>query len=115
MTVVQMKKTAAAKPKSRGKAPEKSKPAEVPAIVVVSAPADSIVKHESVIVKMPDSKPEPLVFVDGVERTSMSGLNPDDIAAIYVLKDKSAMVEYGERGRNGVIKIELKKANRSSL
>jgi hypothetical protein len=113
-TVVQKKKIAAAKPRSREKAGEESKPAEAPAIAV-SAPADSIVKQESVVVKIPDATPEPLVFVDGVERTSMSGLNPDDIAAIYVLKDKSAIAEYGERGRNGVVKIEMKKANRSSL
>nr|WP_199079888.1 M56 family metallopeptidase [Pedobacter sp. ASV19] len=112
-TVVQKKKIAASKPKSRDKAPEESKTVKAP-VFTASVPADSIVKQESVVVKMPDATPEPLVFVDGAERTSMSGLNPDDIAAIYVLKDKSAIAEYGERGRNGVVKIELKKPNRSA-
>jgi len=115
ITVVQKKKTVATKPKLREKAPEESKPAKMPSIVVLSDPVDSVIKQESVVVKIPEVKPEPLVFVDGVERTSMNGLNPNDIEAIHVFKDKSAMAEYGERGRNGVIKIEMKKANKSSL
>ncbi|PTT02367.1 hypothetical protein DBR11_04920 [Pedobacter sp. HMWF019] len=110
-TVVKKKKIATAKTKSRETEPEDSKSAKAPAFIT-SIPADSVVKPEQVVVKIPEEKKDPLVFVDGVEVKSMNGLNSNDIEAIHVFKDKSAMAEYGERGRNGVIKIEMKKAKR---
>jgi len=36
-------------------------------------------------------------------------INPNDIESISVLKDKSATALYGEKGKNGVILITLKK------
>ncbi len=50
----------------------------------------------------------PLVIVDGVQRSNMSRLNPDDIESISVLKDASAAI-YGARAANGVILITTKR------
>jgi len=58
-------------------------------------------------------KPEPLVYLDGKEITMaiLSGINTNSIEAINVLKNESAITAYGERGRNGVVEITLKKQN----
>ena len=50
----------------------------------------------------------PLIIIDGVERSNMSRLNPEDIENISVLKDASAAI-YGARAANGVILITTKK------
>src|SRR5690606_8024337 len=49
----------------------------------------------------------PLIIVDGVPRSLMSRLNPEDIESISVLKDASAAI-YGARAANGVILITTK-------
>lgn len=51
---------------------------------------------------------EPLVQVDGVER-SMSDIDYNDIESITVLKDASATAVFGVRGANGVILITTKR------
>lgn len=51
---------------------------------------------------------QPLVLVDGVER-SFSQIAPDDIESISVLKDASATAVYGVRGANGVLLITTKR------
>jgi TonB-linked SusC/RagA family outer membrane protein len=53
---------------------------------------------------------QPLVMVDGVER-SFSQIAPDDIETISVLKDASATAVYGVRGANGVILITTKRGS----
>ncbi|HEX4374356.1 MAG TPA: hypothetical protein VHZ50_13730, partial [Puia sp.] len=52
-----------------------------------------------------------LFIVDDKEVDSlyMSKLNPIDIESITVLKNSSAITQYGEKGRNGVIIITTKK------
>lgn len=50
----------------------------------------------------------PLIVVDGVPRSLMSRLNPEDIESISVLKDASAAI-YGARAANGVILITTKR------
>lgn len=50
----------------------------------------------------------PLIIIDGVERSLIGRLNPDDIESISVLKDASAAI-YGARGGNGVILVTTKK------
>jgi hypothetical protein len=56
-----------------------------------------------------DSKP--LYLVDGKEVTEkiIAEIKPDDVESINVLKDLSATKKYGEKGKNGVIEIFLKK------
>lgn len=51
----------------------------------------------------------PLIVLDGVPYNgSISDINPNDIAAITVLKDASSTAIYGSRGANGVILISSK-------
>ena len=53
---------------------------------------------------------EPLVIIDGkeaMEKDALSKLAPDHIKSISVLKDKSAQVLYGDKGKNGVIIVEM--------
>ena len=51
----------------------------------------------------------PLIIVDGNElEGSLNSLNPKTIASITVLKDKSTIEQYGEKGKNGVIIITTK-------
>jgi len=51
---------------------------------------------------------DPLVLVDGVER-SFSGVNPNDVESIEVLKDAASTAIYGSRASNGVVLITTKK------
>lgn len=51
---------------------------------------------------------DPLILVDGVEMTDISGISPRDVGSIEVLKDGSSSI-YGVRGANGVILITTKR------
>lgn len=51
----------------------------------------------------------PLIIVDGVERQSMSQIDPNEVGSISVLKDASSTAVYGVRGANGVILITTKR------
>lgn len=56
-------------------------------------------------------KDDPLVIIDGqeVDEGSMQKIDPDLIESISVFKGKEAIEKYREKGKNGVIVIELKK------
>lgn len=56
-------------------------------------------------------KHNPLYIVEGKEMTEqfIRDLKPEDVDSITVLKDKSATEKYGEKGKNGVLEIKLKK------
>ncbi|MEM9259491.1 MAG: SusC/RagA family TonB-linked outer membrane protein, partial [Bacteroidota bacterium] len=49
------------------------------------------------------------LFTGGYQFSSLSDINPADIASIQVLKDASATAIYGSRGANGVILINTKR------
>lgn len=51
----------------------------------------------------------PLYVVDGVPIDNLSGINPNDIASIDVLKDAASAAIYGSRGSNGVVLITTKR------
>jgi TonB-linked SusC/RagA family outer membrane protein len=51
-----------------------------------------------------------LVIIDGVERSGLESINPNDIENISVLKDASAAI-YGSRAANGVILVTTKRGN----
>ena len=58
---------------------------------------------------------EPLYIVDGSPfapgpNGALTGLNPQDIDTIKVLKDPADLTMYGVRGANGVIVIKTKKS-----
>lgn len=57
---------------------------------------------------------DPLYVIDGIVRESgLTGLNPEDIQSMQILKDASSTAIYGSRGANGVVLITTKtgKAN----
>ncbi|SJN28570.1 TonB-dependent receptor plug domain-containing protein [Sphingobacterium sp. JB170] len=56
---------------------------------------------------------DPLVLVDGVER-SFSGVNPNDVESIEVLKDAASTAIYGSRASNGVVLSTTKNGKKSS-
>jgi TonB-dependent SusC/RagA subfamily outer membrane receptor len=62
---------------------------------------------------------DPLFVVDGEEMPNGDGvlktIDPNDIESINVLKDRSAEEKYGVKGRNGVIIINTKKANKTPI
>ncbi len=53
---------------------------------------------------------EPLILVDGIETSDISGISPDMVEKIEVLKDASSTALYGFRGANGVILISTRKS-----
>lgn len=50
----------------------------------------------------------PLIIIDGIERSGLGRLDPNDIESITVLKDASAAI-YGVRAANGVILVTTKR------
>ena len=52
-----------------------------------------------------------LIVLDGkvIDSKELSLMSPNDIESINVLKDEATVEKYGEKGRNGVIEIKLKK------
>ena len=53
---------------------------------------------------------QPLIQVDGVERT-MADIDPNEIESVTVLKDASATAVFGVRGANGVVLITTKRGS----
>lgn len=58
-------------------------------------------------------KIQPLYILNGKEinEETLKSIQPKDIDSINVLKDKSALDKYGEKGKNGVIEIYSKKGS----
>lgn len=58
------------------------------------------------------SDEQPLFILDGKEMVEyeMADIDPNDIESISVLKNKSAIAIYGDKGINGVILITTKEA-----
>lgn len=55
-----------------------------------------------------------LLVIDGIPRSDISRVDPNDVESISVLKDASAAV-YGVRAANGVILITTKKGKKGSI
>lgn len=71
------------------------------------------VKIENNTIKL-NKDMKPLFIVDGVEfdKSAAGELNAEDIATVNVLKEKKATEKYGDKGKNGVVEIVLKKAKK---
>ncbi|MDG1276442.1 MAG: periplasmic heavy metal sensor [Algoriphagus sp.] len=65
----------------------------------------------------PDTTPLYIIKTkDGeVEKTDLKDINPNDIESISVIKGPTATFEYGDKGKNGVIIITLKKNSKYYL
>ncbi len=57
---------------------------------------------------------DPIVLVDGFER-DMNLLDPNEIAAITVLKDAAATARYGLRGSNGIIEVTTRRGQEGKV
>ncbi len=57
---------------------------------------------------------DPLYVLDGIPVDNLSGINPNDIQSLEVLKDASSSAIYGSRGANGVVLITTKQGSRDS-
>ena len=76
-----------------------------------------ITSKKNLVIKLDEredvlSDAKPLIIIDGEEMASdydYENLKPDAIESVSVLKGKSAKETYGEKGKNGVIVIKLKK------
>ncbi len=83
--------------------------------VDLSDPDFSTEKIDEVVVRYGrnsvPSESAPLYIVDGqeVDAGYLNGLDPDRIASVDIYKDAEHLAPYGERGRNGVAVITLKK------
>ena len=53
----------------------------------------------------------PLYVIDGIMQDDDTGVTPDDIESIEILKDAASTAIYGNRGANGVIIITTKKGS----
>ncbi|MEJ7766385.1 MAG: TonB-dependent receptor [Chitinophagaceae bacterium] len=51
----------------------------------------------------------PLYVIDGIPRTGMDNINPNDIESMTILKDASSSAIYGSRAANGVIVVTTKR------
>ena len=58
-------------------------------------------------ISSPTGNSDPLILVDGMEVTDVSGIYPGDIKSVEVIKDGTAAI-YGNRGANGVVLITTK-------
>lgn len=56
----------------------------------------------------------PLYVIDGIPQSSMTGINPNDIEKIEVLKDAASSAIYGSRGSNGVIIVTTKQGKKGA-
>ena len=51
----------------------------------------------------------PLFVVDGIERESITNIDPNEIETVSILKDASATAVYGVKGANGVIIVTTRR------
>lgn len=51
----------------------------------------------------------PLILIDGIPRSNIDKLDPNEVASISILKDASATAVFGVRGANGVIMITTRR------
>lgn len=77
---------------------------QLPDVVIIQEP-----QQEAPVSGGLQIKPQPLYILDGEEIGSIAGIRTEDIQSIHVLKDASAIASYGEKGKNGVVVIALKK------
>ncbi len=79
-------------------------------------PEKKIIKEgKTETVEINTAREKPLFIVDGMPVNSIEQINPNDIESVSVLKNKSATELYGEKGKNGVVLITMKKPVNSNV
>lgn len=56
-----------------------------------------------------------LILIDGIERSSINEVAPEDIESFSILKDATATAVYGARGANGVVIINTKRGKEGKV
>ena len=77
----------------------------------------TIIGSQTYMHEFPLPKPKPLYILDGKELQegeNINNIDPNSIESINVLKDLAAVKQYGEKGKNGVIIIKTKNAERKT-
>lgn len=80
-------------------------------VAVDTVPASELHQKRIVVKGASSSTIEtPLIILDGkkISEDQMSKFDPNDIAAVQVFKNDSAVALYGEKGKNGVILVTTK-------
>ncbi len=84
--------------------------------LMLRSPKKSVNSADSLLIRTDkgnilDSPNPPLFILDGKEITAeqIKQIKPADILSVEVLKDQTATDKYGEKGKNGVVIITLKK------
>ena len=59
-----------------------------------------------------NEKATPLIMLDGkiIDKREMEAIDPNDIKSVNVLISETAVEQFGEKGKNGVIMITTKEA-----
>lgn len=57
---------------------------------------------------------DPLILIDGVPRSDLSSLDPNEVASVSILKDASATAVFGVRGANGVMIITTRRGSKGA-
>lgn len=72
---------------------------------------------KNTISKIHHDTEKPIIIVDGkvIDYGSLKNIDPENIESMTVLKGKAASEAYGEKGKNGVIIIKMKDANRPEV
>lgn len=84
-------------------------------IFIIKSDSDNNLIHKKsnkeTIILNADENQKPLIIINGKETTheEMEKIEQDKIESINVLKGESANKKYGDKGKNGVIEIKLKK------
>lgn len=60
------------------------------------------------------SNHQPLYLIDGKEVEAIDNIDPQEIESIEVFKDESSKRIFGDRGKNGVISIKMKKEKKKA-
>lgn len=81
---------------------------------IVSITRSSAKQGDSVktcVIVSKDMENGPMVIINGKEANLeiFNAINPEAIESIFVLKDKASIDQYGDKGKNGVLLISLKR------
>jgi TonB-linked SusC/RagA family outer membrane protein len=57
----------------------------------------------------------PLILIDGVPRSDIGSLDPNEVESVTVLKDASATAVYGVRGANGVLIVTTRRGTSTGV
>ncbi|MDR2622216.1 MAG: TonB-dependent receptor plug domain-containing protein [Dysgonamonadaceae bacterium] len=108
-TVIKLDGTTEGKPVTVTLQEEVSKSAGRPDSVDIKNDTVRVIRMRPSLNELEGTPNSPLFIVDGQEVTSISNLDAKNIESMSILKDASATSIYGEKGKNGVVIIEMKK------